>query len=179
MNTTGKRRQTSRSSRHHGNAIRFLASTPSRRPNLAIPASPWGMADVATVLFTKVLQFDPLNRNGPIAIVSSCRGARCMLLYAALYLTGYPEMTINQIKRFRAARLRTADHPEYHPGSGIEATTGPLGQGIGMSVGMAIAEAAMAARYGKDLVDHHTMSSARRMPDGGRQPRGDRSGGAS
>ena len=139
------------------NAIRFLAADAVEKAKSGHPGLPMGMADVATVLFTKVLKFDPLNPKWPDRdrfVLSAGHG--CMLLYAVLYLTGYPEMTIEQIKRFRQLGSMTAGHPEYHPGSGIEATTGPLGQGIGMSVGMAIAEAAMASRYGKDLVDHRT-----------------------
>jgi transketolase len=139
------------------NAIRFLAADAVQKANSGHPGLPMGMADVATVLFTKFLKFDPLDAKWPDRdrfVLSAGHG--CMLLYSVLYLTGYPDMTIDQIKRFRQLGSRTAGHPEYHPGSGIEATTGPLGQGIAMSVGMAIAEAAMAARYGKDLVDHRT-----------------------
>src|ERR1700677_4776078 len=127
------------------NAIRFLAADAVERAKSGHPGLPMGMADVATVLFTKFLKFDPVDAKWPDRdrfVLSAGHGS--MLLYSLLYLTGYPDMTIEQIKRFRQLGSRTAGHPEYHPGSGIEATTGPLGQGIGMSVGMVIAEAAMA-----------------------------------
>ncbi len=138
------------------NAIRFLAADAVEKAKSGHPGMPMGMADVATVLFTKFLKFDPLAPRWPDRdrfVLSAGHGS--MLLYAALYLTGYPDMTIEQIKRFRQLGSITAGHPEYGHATGIEATTGPLGQGVAMSVGMAIAEAAMAARYG-DLVDHHT-----------------------
>jgi transketolase len=141
------------------NAIRFLALDAVERANSGHPGMPMGMADVATVLFTRVLKFDPLAPQWPDRdrfVLSAGHGS--MLLYASLYLTGYPEMTIEDIKRFRQLGSKTAGHPERHPGTGIEATTGPLGQGIGMSVGMAIAEAAMAQRYGPELVDHYTFA---------------------
>src|SRR5277367_4558408 len=134
------------------NAIRFLAADAVQRANSGHPGMPMGMADVATVLFTKFLKFDPLAPRWPDRdrfVLSAGHGS--MLLYACLYLTGYPDMTIEQIKRFRQLGSNTAGHPEYGHAAGIEATTGPLGQGIGMSVGIAIAEAALAARYG-DLV---------------------------
>src|SRR5271168_271904 len=139
------------------NAIRFLSADAVEKANSGHPGLPMGMADVATVLFTKVLKFDPLAPKWPDRdrfVLSAGHG--CMLLYSVLYLTGYPDMTIEEIKRFRQLGSRTPGHPEYGHSTGIEATTGPLGQGVAMSVGMAIAEAAMAARYGKDLVDHHT-----------------------
>jgi transketolase len=138
------------------NAIRFLAADAVEKANSGHPGLPMGMADVATVLFTRFLKFDPLSPRWPDRdrfVLSAGHGS--MLLYACLYLTGYPDMTIEQIKRFRQLGSNTAGHPEYGHAAGIEATTGPLGQGIGMSVGMAIAEAALAARHG-DLVDHHT-----------------------
>ena len=139
------------------NAIRFLAVDAVQKANSGHPGMPMGMADVATVLFTKFLKFDPLAPHWPDRdrfVLSAGHGS--MLLYASLYLTGYPDMTIEQIKRFRQLGSKTAGHPEYGHATGIEATTGPLGQGLAMSVGMAIAEAAMAQRYGADLVDHHT-----------------------
>jgi transketolase len=138
------------------NAIRFLAADAVEKAKSGHPGLPMGMADVATVLFTKFLKFDPLAprwADRDRFVLSAGHGS--MLLYACLYLTGYPDMTIDQIKRFRQLGSITAGHPEYGHASGIEATTGPLGQGVAMSVGMAIAEAAMEARYG-DLVDHHT-----------------------
>ncbi len=139
------------------NAIRFLAADAVEKAKSGHPGMPMGMADVATVLFTKFLKFDPLAPAWPDRdrfVLSAGHGS--MLLYALLYLTGYPDMTIEEIKRFRQLGSRTAGHPEHGHSPGIEATTGPLGQGIGMSVGMAIAEAALAARYGVELVDHHT-----------------------
>ena len=139
------------------NAIRFLAVDAVQKANSGHPGMPMGMADVATVLFTKFLKFDPLAPHWPDRdrfVLSAGHGS--MLLYASLYLLGYPDMTIEEIKRFRQLGSKTAGHPEYGHATGIEATTGPLGQGLAMSVGMAIAEAAMAARYGADLVDHHT-----------------------
>jgi transketolase len=116
-----------------------------------------GAADVATVLFTQFLKYDAAEPNWPDRdrfVLSAGHGS--MLLYALLYLTGYEEMTLDEIKRFRQLGSRTAGHPEYGHAAGIETTTGPLGQGIGNSVGMAIAERVMAARFGADLVDHRT-----------------------
>ncbi len=138
------------------NAIRFLAIDAVEKANSGHPGMPMGMADVATVLFTKFLKFDPASPHWPDRdrfVLSAGHGS--MLQYAALYLTGYADMTIEEIKRFRQIGSKTAGHPEYGHASGIEATTGPLGQGVAMSVGMAIAEAALAARHG-DLVDHYT-----------------------
>ena len=90
-----------------------------------------------------------------------------MLLYSSLYLLGYEDMTIDQIKNFRQLGSKTAGHPEYHFAEGIETTTGPLGQGLGNSVGMAVAEAKLAAEFGSDLVDHYTwVHRRRRLPDG-------------
>src|SRR5271168_5622136 len=121
------------------NAIRFLALDAVEKAKSGHPGLPMGSADVATVLWRDVLKFDASDPHWPDRdrfVLSAGHG--CMLLYALLYFTGYPEMTIEQIKRFRQLGSMTAGHPEYHPGTGIEATTGPLGQGIGMSVGMAI-----------------------------------------
>ena len=139
------------------NAIRFLAVDAVNRANSGHPGMPMGMADVATVLFTKFLRIDPTAPRWPDRdrfVLSAGHGS--MLQYAVHYLVGYPDMTIDQIMRFRKLGSKTAGHPEYGHALGIEATTGPLGQGLAMSVGMAIAEAAMAARYGADLVNHHT-----------------------
>ena len=139
------------------NAIRFLAMDAVQKANSGHPGMPMGMADVATVLFTKIMKFDPAAPHWPDRdrfVLSAGHGS--MLLYASLYLLGYPDMTIEEIKRFRQLGSKTAGHPEYGHATGIEATTGPLGQGLAMSVGMAIAEAAMAQRYGADLVDHYT-----------------------
>ena len=118
---------------------------------------PMGMADVATVLCEKHLKFDPQNPDWPDRdrfVLSAGHGS--MLLYALLHLTGYADMTLEQIRNFRQWGARTAGHPEYGHASGIETTTGPLGQGISNSVGFAIAEESLRARFGAKLFDHHT-----------------------
>ncbi|MDR3407594.1 MAG: transketolase [Methylovirgula sp.] len=138
------------------NAIRFLAIDAVEKANSGHPGMPMGMADVATVLFTQFLKFDPADPAWPDRdrfVLSAGHGS--MLLYALLYLTGYPEMTIEEIKRFRQLGSKTPGHPEYGHTPGVETTTGPLGQGLATAVGMAIAEKLLAARYG-DLVDHRT-----------------------
>ena len=143
--------------RDMANAIRSLAMDAVEKANSGHPGLPMGMADVATVLFTKVMKFDPADPWWPDRdrfVLSAGHGS--MLLYAALYLLGYEDMTIDQIKQFRQLDSRTAGHPEYGFAGGIETTTGPLGQGLGNAVGMAIAEAKLAAEFGSDLVDHHT-----------------------
>ena len=120
-----------------------------------------GMADVATVLFTKFLKFDPKQPHWPDRdrfILSAGHGS--MLLYSLLHLTGYEEMTLEQLKNFRQLGAKTAGHPEYGYAGGIETTTGPLGQGVGNAVGMALAERMLAARYGDDVVDHYTYAIA-------------------
>jgi transketolase len=139
------------------NAIRFLSVDAVEKANSGHPGMPMGMADVATVLFTKFLKFDPVAPDWPDRdrfLLSAGHGS--MLLYALLHLTGYPGMTIEEIKRFRQLGSRTPGHPEYGHTAGVETTTGPLGQGLATSVGMALAERMLAARYGPDLVDHHT-----------------------
>jgi len=121
------------------------------------PGMPMGMADVATVLFTQFLRFDPQAPDWPDRdrfVLSAGHGS--MLLYALLHLTGYPDMTLEELKRFRQLGGRTAGHPERGHASGIETTTGPLGQGLGNSVGMAIAERLLAAEFGETVVDHRT-----------------------
>ncbi len=118
---------------------------------------PMGMADVATVLFTKFMKFDPSDPHWPDRdrfILSAGHGS--MLLYSLLYLTGYADMTLDELKHFRQVGSKTAGHPEYGHASGIETTTGPLGQGLGNSVGFALAERLMAERFGRDIVDHFT-----------------------
>ncbi len=137
------------------NAIRFLAADAVQKANSGHPGMPMGMADVATVLFTKFLKIDPQSPKWPDRdrfVLSAGHGS--MLQYSLHYLLGYADMTIEQIKTFRQLHSKTPGHPEYGHTLGIEATTGPLGQGLAMSIGMAIAEAALAARYGADLVDH-------------------------
>ena len=121
------------------------------------PGMPMGMADVATVLWTRFLKYDPQHPDWPDRdrfVLSAGHGS--MLLYALLYLTGYPDMTLDELRRFRQLGARTAGHPEFGHAFGIETTTGPLGQGLANAVGMALAERHLAARFGAELVDHHT-----------------------
>src|SRR6185312_11238525 len=121
------------------------------------PGLPMGAADVATVLFTKFLKFDPADpawADRDRFVLSAGHGS--MLLYALLYLTGYEAMTLDQIMRFRQLGSITAGHPEYGHVPGVETTTGPLGQGLATAVGMAIAEKHMAAVFGATVVDHKT-----------------------
>lgn len=143
------------------NAIRVLAMDAVEAANSGHPGMPMGMADVATVLFTRFLKFDPAQSTWPDRdrfVLSAGHGS--MLLYSLLYLTGYPDMTMAEIKRFRQLGAKTAGHPEYGHAQGIETTTGPLGQGLANAVGMAIAEKLMAARYGAEVVDHYTYAIA-------------------
>ncbi|MDE2017483.1 MAG: transketolase, partial [Hyphomicrobiales bacterium] len=139
------------------NAVRALAMDAVERAQSGHPGMPMGMADVATVLFREFLEFDPSAPHWPDRdrfVLSAGHGS--MLLYAINHLVGYPDMTIDEIKRFRKLGAITAGHPEYGHALGVETTTGPLGQGIATAVGMAIAERAMAARFGEALVDHRT-----------------------
>ena len=139
------------------NAIRALAMDAVEKANSGHPGMPMGMADVATVLFSKYLKFDPAHPNWPDRdrfVLSAGHGS--MLLYSLLYLTGYADMTLEEIKNFRQFGAKTAGHPEFGHASGIETTTGPLGQGVANAVGMAIAERMMNARFGDDLVEHRT-----------------------
>jgi transketolase len=143
------------------NAIRVLAMDAVEQANSGHPGMPMGMADVATVLFSKFLKFDPKAPNWADRdrfVLSAGHGS--MLLYALLHLTGYEDMTIAELKNFRQLGAKTAGHPEYGAAGGIETTTGPLGQGLANAVGMAIAERQLAARFGNDLVDHHTYCIA-------------------
>ncbi len=139
------------------NAIRFLAIDAVEKANSGHPGMPMGMADVATVLFSKFLNFDPVAPHWPDRdrfVLSAGHGS--MLLYALLYLTGYPDMSLEQIKGFRQWGSLTPGHPEYHHTKGVETTTGPLGQGLATAVGMALAERLENARHGDQLVDHFT-----------------------
>ena len=138
-------------------ALRVLAMDAVEQAKSGHPGMPMGMADIAAVLFTQFLRFDPLAPEWPDRdrfVVSNGHG--CMLLYGLLHLTGYPDMTLDELKRFRQLGSRTAGHPERGHASGIEVTTGPLGQGLGNSVGMALAERMLAAEFGDEVVDHHT-----------------------
>jgi transketolase len=139
------------------NAIRALAMDAVEAAKSGHPGLPMGAADIATVLFTRFLKFDPSEPRWPDRdrfVLSAGHGS--MLLYAALHLLGYPDMTIEELKRFRQLGSKTAGHPEFGHATGIETTTGPLGQGLGNSVGMAIAERILAAQFGDDVVDHYT-----------------------
>lgn len=147
--------------REMANAIRALSMDAVEQANSGHPGMPMGMADVATVLFTKFLKYDPEWPDWPDRdrfVLSAGHGS--MLLYSLLYLTGYPEMTLDEIKRFRQIGSRTPGHPEYGVAPGIETTTGPLGQGLATAVGMALAERMLNARFGDDVVDHRTWAIA-------------------
>src|SRR5215469_2108333 len=143
--------------RHMADALRVLAMDAVEQAKSGHPGMPMGMADIAAVLFTQFLRFDPLAPDWPDRdrfVLSNGHGS--MLLYGLLHLTGYPDMTLDELKRFRQLGSRTAGHPERGLASGIEVTTGPLGQGIANSVGMAIAERLLAAEFGDAAVDHRT-----------------------
>ncbi|MEL6198447.1 MAG: transketolase, partial [Pseudomonadota bacterium] len=138
-------------------AIRALALDAVKAANSGHTGMPMGMADVATVLFEKHLRFDPSAPEWPDRdrfVLSAGHGS--MLLYALLYLTGYPGMTLDALKGFRQLGQPTAGHPEHGHAPGIETTTGPLGQGIANAVGMAIAEESLRARFGAKICDHRT-----------------------
>ncbi len=139
------------------NAIRFLSMDAVEKANSGHPGLPMGAADVATVLFSRYLKFDPkapLWADRDRFVLSAGHGS--MLIYSLLHLTGYEDMTMEDLKLFRQLGSKTAGHPEYGHASGIETTTGPLGQGIANAVGMAIAERKLAEEFGSDLQNHHT-----------------------
>ena len=139
------------------NAIRALAMDAVQKANSGHPGAPMGLADVATVLFSKFLKFDPTTPHWPDRdrfILSA--GHASMLLYSLLHLTGYKDMTMEQIKNFRQFGSITAGHPEYGHATGIETTTGPLGQGISNAVGFALAERHLNAKFGDDVMNHKT-----------------------
>jgi transketolase len=143
--------------RRLANAIRALAMDAVEAANSGHPGMPMGMADAATALFTRHLKFDPKDPHWPDRdrfVLSAGHGS--MLLYALLYLTGYERPTIDDIRNFRQLGSPCAGHPENFELPGVEVTTGPLGQGLAMAVGMAIAERHLNAIYGDDLVDHRT-----------------------
>src|SRR3954465_1500138 len=143
--------------RRMANALRALAMDAVEQANSGHPGMPMGMADAATVLFTQFLKFDPQAPDWPDRdrfVLSAGHGS--MLLYALLHLTGYADMTPHELPRVRPLGSRTAGHPERGLASGIEVTTGPLGQGLGNSVGMALAERHLAAEFGDDVVNHYT-----------------------
>jgi transketolase len=137
------------------NAIRALAMDAVEQAKSGHPGMPMGMADAATVLVTQFLRFDPQSPAWPDRdrfVLSAGHGS--MLLYALLYLTGYNDMTLDELRPFR--QLGTAGHPERGHAGGIETTTGPLGQGFGNAVGIALAERMLAAEFGAEIVDHRT-----------------------
>src|SRR5262245_12542084 len=139
------------------NAIRGLAMDAVEKAKSGHPGLPMGAADMATVLFTQFLKFDAADPKWPDRdrfVLSAGHGS--MLLYALLYLTGNTEMTLDQIRNFRQLGSKTPGHPENFETSGVETTTGPLGQGIATAVGMALAEKMLAAEFSKKVVNHHT-----------------------
>src|SRR5579872_5460887 len=143
--------------RRMADAIRALAIDATEAAKSGHPGLPMGMADVATTLWTRFLKFDAADPRWPDRdrfVLSDGHGS--MLLYALIYLTGQTGMTIDDIRNFRQLHSPAAGHPEYGEHPAIETTTGPLGQGFGTAVGMALAERMMAARFGRSLVDHRT-----------------------
>ena len=143
------------------NAIRFLSIDAIEKANSGHPGMPMGMADVATILFKHFLKFNPKNPswlNRDRFVLSAGHGS--MLLYSLLYLTGYKSVSLSSIKKFRQLNSICAGHPEYHPNTGIETTTGPLGQGISNAVGFAIAEEILKKKLGKKIINHKTYALA-------------------
>src|SRR5262244_3227826 len=139
------------------NAIRALAMDAVEQAKSGHPGLPMGAADIATVLFTRFLKFDAVAPDWPDRdrfVLSAGHGS--MLIYALLHLLGYEKMTLDEIRRFRQLGSITPGHPENFLTPGVETTTGPLGQGLGNAVGMAIAERHLAATFGREIVDHRT-----------------------
>ncbi len=139
------------------NAIRVLSMDAVQNANSGHPGMPMGMADVVTVLYKHFLKFNPKNPewlNRDRFVLSAGHGS--MLLYSLLYLTGYKSISLSNIKNFRQLNSICAGHPEYHPNSGIETTTGPLGQGIANAVGMAISQEILKSKFGKNIINHKT-----------------------
>jgi len=156
-------RQTTAAATHKemADTIRVLAMDAVQAAKSGHPGMPMGMADVATVLFSRFLKFDASAPDWPDRdrfVLSAGHGS--MLLYSLLHLTGYPGMSMDDLRNFRQMGAPTAGHPEYGHAPGIETTTGPLGQGIATAVGMALAERILNARHGDDVVDHHTYALA-------------------
>ena len=147
----------SKQNRDLANAIRFLSIDAVEKANSGHPGLPMGMADVTTILFKYYLKFNPKNPNWinrDRFVLSAGHGS--MLLYSLLYLTGYKSISLNSIKNFRQLNSICAGHPEYEPNSGIETTTGPLGQGIANAVGFALAEEILKKKFGKNIINHKT-----------------------
>ena len=159
MGKSAMKQQTDSATMHRdmANAIRALAMDAVEKAKSGHPGMPMGMADVATVLFSQFLKFDASTPNWPDRdrfVLSAGHGS--MLLYALLHLTGYPGVTMEDLSNFRQLDSKTAGHPEFGHAPGIETTTGPLGQGLGNAVGMALAERLINARLGDTIVDHFT-----------------------